>query len=135
MRLLMKLTIALAAGIALMSLPSCFQAANNNDPINTILKSHGGSAVVMFHKSGCPFSGYLSPIFDRVGRNYGGKLYFHKITVTSSNQNMFKRNYGFSTFPTVAYFKSNKLVKKHGSGNRTYTEDKIKGHIQQIYGL
>ncbi len=131
----MKITIALAAGIALMGLPSCFQAANNNDPINTILKNHNGNAVIMFHKSDCPYSGYLSPIFDQVGRNYGGKLYFHKITLTSGSQNMFKQKYGFSTFPTVAYFKNNKLVKKHGSGNRTYTAGKIQGHVGNIYKL
>ena len=135
MEFIMKSTILAGLAITLLALPGCFKAAKSDNPIPQLLSNHGGNAVIMFHKSGCPFSGYLSPIFDQVAQSYKNKLFMQKITVSHKNQSIFKNTYGFSTFPTVAYFKNNKLVKKHGSGNRSYSQEKIKGHIQDIYGL
>ena len=144
MEFIMRSTILAGLAITLLGLPGCFQAendrpvpekANNDDPIVQLLKDNQGNAVIMFHKPGCPFSAYMEPIFNRVMQDYKDTLFMKQITVTPHTQSMFKRKYGFSTFPTVIYFKDHKAVKQHGSAQRTYKEGQIKGHIKDIYDL
>jgi len=140
----MRNTILAGLTITYLGLPGCFQAdndrptpakTNNGDPVAQLLKDNQGNAVIMFHKPGCPFSAYMEPIFSRVTEDYKDKLFMKKVTVTPQTQSMFKSKYGFSTFPTVIYFKDHKAIKQHGSAQRTYKEGQIKGHIENIYGL
>lgn len=98
-----------------------------------LLKQYNGNVVVIFTRSGCGPCNYLRPHFNQAKQQCAGKISFIEIHLNNSNKAWYKSEYGFSTFPTVMYFKNNNKALQHGSGNRSITANTIVNNVNAIY--
>lgn len=79
-----------------------------SDPVAQAIKSNKTLAV-FFTMPGCKFCPPRKALFNQL-RSYKKNVVFMEVSVNQSNKNYFKSTYGFSTVPTIAFFKNGKKV-------------------------
>ncbi len=100
-------------------------------PTQVINEYKKDNAVVFFSKSGCPYCNILKPRFTTLANKNKNKAQFIVVNVGSSTS--YKSSYGFSTYPTVMYYKNNAKKKQHGSNNGSMTTNQMQGYINSVY--
>lgn len=94
------------------------------------LEQQYDNLIVMFTKDQCPYCVYMKPIMKQVERDYGNEITFLYVDVSKNHQ--YASQYGFSTVPTIVYFKNGKKLDAHGSNNKTITKDQIEENIRNL---
>lgn len=89
-------------------------------PIEIIKPYTQDKAVVLFYKPSCPYCVYMESPFKSLATKNQDKAQFIMVDIQQKDQ-PYKSAYGFNTVPTVVYFKNGKIVKSHGSDNKTVT--------------
>lgn len=111
-----------------------FLSAAHAQDLDKIIASHE-NVIIEFMKPSCPYSQYLNPIFSYTMKQYPNPLVIFKVVDISSNQDYYKNHFGFSTVPTVIYYKNGKKVKMHGSNNMSIKSSHLQNNIESIYGI
>lgn len=117
--LFVAFTLNINAYQALMHLKASTKSGTS-DPHTIIQKHIQDKAVVLFYKPSCPFCVYLDAKFKALASQNINNAQFIMIDIQQKDQ-IYKASYGFSTVPTVAYFKDGKQITSHGSVNKTIT--------------
>ena len=90
--------------------------------------------VVLFMRPTCSYSLYLRPIMDKVFIPYKESVTYIVIDITTG-EDYYKKEYHFSTVPTVLYYKNGIVKAHHGSNNKTIDQRDIKEYIKRVYDL
>ncbi len=91
-----------------------------------------GNVIVYFYTPTCPFCHYMTPIINTIQSKLDSSVRLIKIDI-SSNKEGYKKAFGFSTVPTVVYYKDGNKVSSHGSDNRGMTAPKMASRINSTY--
>ena len=101
------------------------------DPFTVIQESAQDKAVVLFYKPSCPYCSYLDGKFRALAQQNKDNAQFIMINI-QQNDGMYKSAYGFSTVPTVVYFKNATRTASHGSDNKTITVQTMQTHVNHL---
>lgn len=105
--------------------------SGRSDPLTVIQKHTADKAVVLFYKPSCPYCVYLDGKFRTLAQQNKQNAQFIMIDIQQKDQ-LYKSNYGFSTVPTVVYFKNGKQVASHGSDNKTVTVANMQKNVDLL---
>lgn len=99
------------------------------NPQEIIPEIKGGRCVVLFQKPSCPYCVYLKPKFEELKKaNTSKGITFVEKMVTPEAKSAF----GFSTVPTVIYYKDGKEMRRHGSENKTITTAAMQKYVNEL---
>ena len=102
-----------------------------SDPLAVIQKHTQDKAVVLFYKPSCPYCVYLDGKFKALAQQNNRNAQFIMIDIQQKDP-LYKANFGFSTVPTVVYFKNGKQVTSHGSDNKTITVARMQTNVNLL---
>lgn len=88
-------------------------------------------AVVLFYKPGCQYCVYLDDKFKALARQNINNAQFIMINI-QQNDRHYKTAYGFSTVPTVVYFKKGTIVARHGSNNKNMNIHDMQKNVNRL---
>lgn len=101
------------------------------DPLAVIQQHAQDKAVILFCKPSCPYCVYLDGKFRTLAQQNKHNAQFIIIDIQQKDQ-AYKSRYGFSTVPTVVYFKNGQQVASHGSDNKTITVTKMQTNVDRL---
>lgn len=108
-------------------------ASKTPDPVRATIQSHD-NVIIQFMRPSCPYSAYLNPLFKQIQKSADQKG-IHSLLVDITGKDFYKKEYGFSTVPTVIYFRKGKEVFRHGSNDKRFGIADFKRAIAQSYGI
>ncbi len=82
--------------------------------------------VVDFYADWCMPCRYISPVLEKLEKEFGGKVKFYKLNVDDNQEIAFE--YGIASIPTVLFFKKGKVV---GGFIGAMPENAVKAEIQK----
>ena len=112
------------------SLATMAHVAPATDIAHTI--STQPNVIVLFMRPECPYCKFIDPIFNAIATRYGSSIRCVKINVNENPSA--KDTYNFSSVPTVIYNKDGQEKLRHGSNNKTVTQEYMEQNIKTIYG-
>lgn len=90
------------------------------------------NVIVYFYTSSCPYCNYMQPIINRLKTKLGNNIKYMAVNI-ESNKSTFKKAFGFSTVPTIIYFKDGRQKESHGSQSRNMTTQKMAQIVNKTY--
>jgi thiol-disulfide isomerase/thioredoxin len=90
--------------------------------------------IINFSKPNCPFCVYIDPIYKKAAQACKEPVVFASVKILE-NPEWYKKEFGFTTVPTVVYYKDGKKQRSHGSENRGVTKEFILNIIAQLYTM
>lgn len=85
---------------------------------------------VIFYRPSCPYCQYLLPLFDAMQINY--PMITFKAVNIDNHGDEFKEAFGFSSVPTVIYFKDGTEINRHGSNNMSITQEEMEAILDEL---
>lgn len=79
----------------------------NSEEFRKVVES-GKVVAVDFYADWCMPCRYLSPVLEKLEKEYNGKVEFYKLNVDEEQEIAFE--YGISSIPTVLFFKDGKII-------------------------
>lgn len=105
----------------------------NADPVKDAITKHD-TVIVQFMRPSCPYSVYLNQLFKQI-QNSAQKHGIHCLLIDITGKEQYKKEYRFSTVPTVIYFKKGKEVYRHSSNDKRFGISDFKKAIATHYDI